>query len=121
MTTVRIKCTRCTTTSTTVPDALLLEPVADDVSQNTAAIVNWICGGCSSLVNCPIGWPDFLNLVSAGALSVNEEDPRPPYPESAQDGPVWSSDDLLDLHALLLTRDWFSQLEATTGITTDPS
>jgi hypothetical protein len=117
MTIVRINCIRCTTTSTTVPDALLLEIVGDDLTEGTAAIVNWICAGCSSFVNCPIAWPDFLNLVSAGALAVDEEDPRPPYPESAQEGPVWGPDDLLDLHALLLTPDWFGQLEATTGLT----
>jgi hypothetical protein len=120
MTVVRIKCVRCTTTSMPELDALLLEVVGADMDENTGAIVNWICAGCSSLVSCPINWPDFLNLVSAGALVVDEEeDPRPPYPESAKEGPAWRPDDLLDLHALLLTGDWFDQLEATTGTATD--
>ncbi|MDX6254912.1 MAG: hypothetical protein QOJ11_1246 [Frankiales bacterium] len=115
MTVVRIKCIRCTTTSMPELDALLLE-VGADPGEGTGAIVNWICAGCSSLVNCAIDWPDFLDLVSAGAHVIDEEeDPLPPYPESAKAGPAWRPDDLLDLHALLLTHDWFDKLRATTG------
>jgi hypothetical protein len=119
MTVVSIRCVRCTTTSTPELLALLLEVVGSDLDENAGAIVNWICSGCSSLVSCPVDWPDFLNLVSAGALVVDEEDPRPTYPESALQGPAWRPDDLLDLHALLLTHDWFDELEATTDPVTD--
>jgi hypothetical protein len=107
------------TTSTPELDALLLE-VGADMGEDTGAIVNWICSGCSSLVNCAIDWPDFLDLVSAGALVIDEnEDPRPPHPESAKEGPTWRPDDLLDLHALLLTHDWFDKLQAATRTADD--
>jgi hypothetical protein len=119
MTVVRIKCTRCLTTSMPELDALLVEVVGVDLEENTGAIVNWVCAGCSSLVSCPIDWSDFLNLVSAGALVVDEEDTRPLHPEFAVDGPAWRPDDLLDLHTLLSSPDWFDKLQGASDTATD--
>jgi hypothetical protein len=117
MTIVTIECTQCTTISEAEVGEVLLEVAGRDAHEHLHASISWICAGCFTLVHRLIDWRDFVALVTAGARIVDEEedDPRPPYPESVPGGPAWTRDDLLDLHMLLIMPDWFAELEATTS------
>ena len=114
---VAIQCPSCPTVSNVAVGAVLLDGASGAADDGTAATITWICAGCSMLVQRPIGWHSFLRLVSAGAALVDEVadegDVRPRNPEPALEGPVWTPDDLLDLHTLLMDPDWFAELEAT--------
>jgi hypothetical protein len=72
VTLVRIKCVQCARTSTPQLEALLLDVAGGDMDENAGAVVNWICGGCSALVSCPVSWRDLRTLVSAGAFLLEE-------------------------------------------------
>jgi len=117
MTIVAIQCPSCPTVSNVGVGAVLLDGTVGGADDEAAATITWICAGCSRLVQRPIGWQCFLRLVSVGAALVDAEDDdgdvSPRNPESAVEGPVWTPDDLLDLHTLLMNPDWFAELEAT--------
>jgi hypothetical protein len=123
MTIVAIKCPSCPTVSNVTVGAVLLDGASGAADEEAAATITWICVGCCMLVDRPIGWQSFLRLVSAGAALVDETedegDVRPRHPESAVEGPLWTPDDLLDLHTLLTNSDWFAEVEATTDTPAD--
>jgi hypothetical protein len=122
MTFVTIECAQCTAISVAEVGEVLLEVGGRATHEQLHASVSWICAGCSTLVHRPIDWRDFVALVTAGAAIVDEEedDLRPPSPEAVPSGPAWTRDDLLDLHLLLITPDWFAELEATTITSAGP-
>jgi hypothetical protein len=114
MTIVALECPRCSVTSEAAVGAVLVAGSSGLSDEEEGPTVCWICAGCSTLVHHRIGWQVLALLVSAGATLIEDDDHdlRPAHPESAATGPMWTYDDLLDLHVLLLTSDWFAALEA---------
>ncbi|MDX6257540.1 MAG: hypothetical protein QOJ11_3874 [Frankiales bacterium] len=113
MTIVALSCPRCSVRSEAAVDAVLVAASSGLSDEEGRPTVCWICSGCSTLVHHGIDWQAFALLVSAGAALIDEDDHdlRPAHPESAATGPMWTYDDLLDLHVLLFTCDWFAELE----------
>lgn len=116
MTTVSIECGRCEAVAEVPTRSLLLDVGEPDEDKEVGGIVNWICAACADVISQPVPWSMLLLLLSAGALLLDEsDDPLVPHPESPPDGPALSSDDVLDLHTVLESPTWFSDLESTPG------
>jgi hypothetical protein len=114
MTIVALDCPRCFITSEVAVGAVLVAGSSGPPDEGEGPTVCWICAGCSTLVHHAIGWQAFALLVSGGAtlIDLDDHDPRPAHPESPATGPMWTYDDLLDLHVLLFASDWFAELDA---------
>jgi hypothetical protein len=121
MTIVALNCPRCSDWSQAAVGAVLVSGSSGLSDEEGIPTVCWICPGCSTLVHHEIDWQAFALLVSAGAALIDEDDHdlHPAHPESAATGPMWTYDDLLDLHVLLLTSDWFTELEEATDTRAD--
>lgn len=121
MTIVALDCPPCSAKSEVAVGAVLVAGSRRLSDEEEEPTVCWICAGCSRLVHHRIGWETFTFLVSAGAarIDLDDRDPRPVHPESPATGPMWTYDDLLDLHVVLSTSDWFSELEATADTPAD--
>ncbi len=71
------------------------------------------CPTCTDVVTKPAD-ERIARLLRTGGVHVVEPGDRAPHPESPPSGPRFTADDLLDLHQLLETADWFHGLEAMT-------
>jgi predicted RNA-binding Zn-ribbon protein involved in translation (DUF1610 family) len=74
------------------------------------------CPDCEQVVTKPAD-DRIAQLLTTGGVPVEHPEPveeRPIHPELPAGGPPLSHDDLLDLHLLLETDDWFDRLAAIT-------
>ena len=71
------------------------------------------CPTCTDLVTKPAD-ERIARLLRTGGVPVVEPTHGGTHPESPPPGPRLTMDDLLDLHQLLETPDWFRCLEAMT-------
>ena len=111
MTTISIECPRCQRVAF-VPATSLLVDLDGSPSDDSPGYVAWICPRCAELVTNPVGWPQLLAIVAAGAPLLDEEEDLPePHPVAPPSGPALTRDDELDLHTLLARPTWFAELE----------
>lgn len=102
MTTINTHCPACGEVSLTPDDIeLRAEPPTDP-----EAFYAFGCPRCHQHVRKPADEQIIRLLQSAGVAC------RVRAPESAAPGPALTYDDLLDLHELLGTDDWFDELRA---------
>jgi len=109
---ISVDCTECGANNLLPAGALLATATADSVDVHCGGELTWICGACQEVVWAPVGWRSFLLLMQAGVPLLEEdlENHRPPHPEHPQENHAFTLDDLLDLHELLATDEWFSGL-----------
>lgn len=117
MTRIRTTCPRCGEVELR-PDELELRIVGwdqDDVRDGSTYLFD--CPNCADEIVKPAD-ARIAQLLTTGGVPVvctAEPDEVPaaaspsPHPEGAPDGPPFTPDDLLDLHELLQTDDWFEQ------------
>lgn len=114
VTRVIAQCPRCDTSVPVISTAMLVTATPDTSDERVAGAVTWLCAGCDDLVSQPISWPAMLQLVRIGVQLVEEDetDPRPVHPDHPADGAPLTADDVLELHELLSTTNWFDGLES---------
>lgn len=100
MTTINTHCPACGEVSLT-PDDIELHADPDAGPEGFYAFG---CPRCHLHVRKPADEQVVRLLQSAGVACLA------PAPESAAGGPAFTYDDLLDLHDLLCTADWFDEL-----------
>jgi hypothetical protein len=114
-----ITCPTCGAASTVPIDALLISVADGDsdaglTSDQTAAVVTWVCDDCADLARIEATWPMLLTLVTAGATLLDEApEDLPEHPEHPAGGAALVPDDLLALHELLGSDTWFAELSST--------
>jgi hypothetical protein len=118
MTSVKLICFQCGTADVVPADAMLASVGSGELDAHLGGIVSWICGICHTITTAELAWQPFIALVTAGVLLLEEdEDPElpddlSPHPEHPISGRTFTHDDLLELHELLATDNWFSELTA---------
>ena len=121
MTRIRTTCPRCGEVELR-PDELQLHIVGwDEADVGEGSTYLFDCPRCADEVVKPAD-ARIAQLLTTGGVpvvcSADEEVPDgavelPPHPEHAPDGPPLTPDDLLDLHELLQTDEWFERLRQT--------
>lgn len=82
---------------------------ADEVADGSS--YTFSCPDCTQVVVKPADERIASLLRSGGVqVTVREIPTLPPHPEGPSGGPVFTRDDLLDLHLLLEQEDWFEEL-----------
>lgn len=120
MTRIRTTCPRCGEVELR-PDELELRIVGwdeEDVREGSTYLFD--CPSCADEIVKPAD-ARIAQLLTTGGVPVictadpleDASPPRPPHPEGVPDGPPLTFDDLLDLHELLATDDWFERLRQT--------
>ena len=117
MTTIKINCPMCGSVDNLPAGALLASVDIEDPEIHLAGAVMWICSGCNRLATAALTWHQFSLVVTAGVpiLDADTDDnlnaKLPPHPElpSFHSGRL-TADDILDLHELLGTENWFRAL-----------
>jgi hypothetical protein len=117
MAVIKVTCIECGEKNAVTAGALMATATADDLGTEFAGSVGWICSGCDQLVSTPVAWRVLVDLINAGVPLVDENVvvDLPPHPEHPDNGQDLTPDDLLEMHELLATDDWFSALAATPG------
>lgn len=121
MTRIRATCPLCGEVDLT-PDDLTLTIVRGDRGNVTGeSSYRFACPDCAEIVVKPAD-ARIARLLETGGVAVEtrvltnvdvaETPPLPPHPERAAGGPPLSYDDVLDLHLLLASDDWFDRLRA---------
>lgn len=92
---------------------IVREPMAD-VGQGSC--YRFSCPTCTDVVTKPADERIAKLLTTGGVPVIEAEDlpDLPPHPELPNDGPRFTTDDLIDFHQLLERADWFHALEALT-------
>lgn len=119
MTTIRATCPTCGEVDLTPEQIVLTVIRADEAPVGPDSHYAFTCPSCTSRVEKPAD-ERIAHLLTTGGVSVSvvdehEADDRPPHPEAPTGGPALTYDDLLDLHVLLATGDWFDQLLSLTN------
>lgn len=121
MTRIRTTCPRCGEVELR-PDELELRIVGsaeDDVREGSTYLFD--CPTCADEIVKPADSRIAQLLTTGGVPVVCSADDEVlataptalPHPEHAPDGPPLTLDDLLDLHELLQSDDWFDRLRQT--------
>ena len=112
MRTIRATCPLCTDEVDLTPEEItlhLIEPGSPSGNR-----YGFQCPQCEVFVVKPAGLNAVELLLEGGVeLSTAPVAPwesRPRHPEDPPAGPELTNDDLIDLHLLLQTDDWFDQL-----------
>ena len=112
MRTIRATCPLCTDEVDLKPDQItlhLLEP-----GSPTGNRYGFECPRCEVFVVKPAGLNAVELLLEGGVelstAAVAPWEARPSHPEDPPAGPALTHDDLIDLHLLLQTDDWFASL-----------
>lgn len=119
-TTIRVCCPDCGAVDLTPAQIRLTvvqrpdEPVAPD------SHYTFLCPSCAERVDKPAdervarllsSGGVAVEVVNAAGLHARHPAARPHHPEDPPGGPPLDHDDLLDLHLLLDTDDWFERLQ----------
>ncbi len=113
MTRIRATCPVCGEVDLR-PSDIELQIVRDVLAEVAeGSCYRFSCPTCTDLVTKPAD-ERIARLLRTGGVLVVEPRPAPAHPEAPPPGPRLTHDDLLDLHQLLGTADWFHGLEAMT-------
>lgn len=113
MTRIRATCPICGEVDLR-PDDIELEiirDVLDGVAEGSC--YRFSCPTCEETVTKPAD-ERIARLLTTGGVAVRDLPVREPHPEEPPSGPRFTLDDLINLHQLLETDDWFLGLEAMT-------
>jgi hypothetical protein len=105
---IRATCPACGEVELTPPDVELKVCTAAEHS-----FYAFVCPACRRLVSKPADERVVRLLISGGVRPVFWDPPAELL--EARDGPPLTWDDLLDLHLLLESPDWWARLEAACG------
>ena len=105
MATIRTRCGLCGDDVELHPDEV--ELVLD--TQHRRGSYRFSCPNCDQTIAKPADERTAMMLIEAGVVLRRAE---PEHPEDPPAGPAFTFDDLLDLHVLLATDDWFERLIA---------
>ena len=108
MTTIRATCPTCGEVGLT-PDEIELRV---DERDTTASFYAFACPSCFGTVRKPADERVVRLLISGGVEVLDPAPVEPPARRLSErfDGPRITHDDILDMHALLESDDWFNQL-----------
>lgn len=117
MTRIRANCPGCGEVDLTPPDVTLRIMRADDGLVGDGSTYRFLCPACDELVTKPAD-ERIAQLLSTGGVPIEEfgdldtalKTLLPPHPERPLGGPAFTADDVLALHELLQTDDWFERL-----------
>ena len=86
-----------------------------DAEQSTSGEVLFTCLGCHDTAAVALDAAGVAALVMGGVTFLSLSPPVVEHPEVRPDGPAFTSDDLLDLHAELDGDDWHAGLVSLEG------
>lgn len=113
MTRIRANCPDCGDIELT-PDEILIQVAHDDTELvGDGSQYRFICPDCAGTVTKPADDRIVQLLITGGValeVAAPSVDARPPHPEAPPAGAPLTPDDLLDLHLLLESDDWFGIL-----------
>lgn len=119
MTRIRASCPSCGEVDLRPADLTLTIVRDADGQVADGSAYRFRCPACTHVVAKPAD-ARIADLLRTGGVQAEERqqdhdpvDRRPPHPEAPPGGPRLTHDDLLDLHLLLTTNDWFEQLLTT--------
>ena len=113
MTRIRATCPVCGEVDLR-PDDIELEIVRDVITEvGAGSCYRFACPTCAELVTKPAD-ERIARLLTTGGVPVVDPPEPDPHPEHPPVGDAFTHDDLLSLHQLLETEDWFLGLEAMT-------
>lgn len=113
MTRIRATCPICGEVDLRPHDIELdiVRDVLDSVAEGSC--YRFACPTCDETVTKPAD-ERIARLLTTGGVSVRDAIASEPHPEVPPAGPRLTLDDLISLHQLLETEDWFFGLEAMT-------
>jgi hypothetical protein len=103
MSAIRTMCPHCITSVDLDPAEILL--VGTPQGEDTGSYA-YACHTCQRVTVASLSAASFAVLVTAGVRVQTTRPPAPPFPA----GRRLTLNDLIDLHELLRTDDWFTQL-----------
>jgi predicted RNA-binding Zn-ribbon protein involved in translation (DUF1610 family) len=120
VTKIRANCPSCGEVDLTPPDVTLRIVRSEDGLVGDGSSYRFHCPDCEQMVTKPAD-ERIAQLLTTGGVPVETgeatddeaaliEALKPLHPERPAPGPRLTPDDLLDLHFLLETDDWFEQL-----------
>lgn len=115
MTRIRATCPVCGEVDLR-PGDIQLEVVADaDREVGEGSCYRFSCPSCAELVTKSAD-ARIVRLLTGGGVAAVQcvGDATEPHPEDPPGGPALTLDDLMDLHELLASTDWFHGLESMT-------
>lgn len=115
MTRIRATCPVCGEVDLRPAD-IELEIVRDVLAEvGDGSCYRFACPTCAETVTKPAD-ERIARLLTTGGVPVVEpaHEEMTPHPEDPPHGPDFTLDDLINLHQLLETADWFHSLEAMT-------
>jgi hypothetical protein len=118
MTTIQLRCVQCGTDDLVPADAMMASADVGELDAHLAGVATWICSHCQQVTTADLAWQPFITLVACGVPLLEEcEDEEPaddrlPHPEGPTGQLAFTPDDLLELHELLASDNWFSALKA---------
>jgi len=81
-----------------------------DAGRTTTGELLFTCLACHRTSALPLDAAAAAAVVVAGVTFLSLSEPVVEHPESRPDGPAFTHDDLLDLHAVLDRDAWFEAL-----------
>ena len=114
MTSIRATCPACGEVDLR-PNDIELEIVRDVLAEvGEGSCYRFSCPTCTELVTKPADERIARLLTTGGVAVIEPGHDLAPHPEDPPLGPSFTLDDLINLHQLLETEDWFLGLEAMT-------
>ncbi len=117
---IQSTCAYCGTELTLAPAELLLLVPAELHGERSARLLHG-CLECRATTVRLVDRRLAAILMAKDVPSLPDLELEPaeaPHPENPPDGQAWSADDLIELHDLLATDDWFETLLAASDGTT---
>lgn len=103
MSVIQGRCPRCGEVELEPGATSLVAPTAD----SDRYLLDFRCPTCARRFRSAVAQPVARALQRAG---VHLRRPEAEHPERPPSGPALTHDDLLDLHLLLASEDWFDEL-----------
>lgn len=100
-------CPECACSVSLSPRRLM---VRVDAGRSATGELLFTCLGCHRTSAVPLDVAAVAALVTSGVTFLTLIRPVVEHPEACPDGPVFTADDLLDLHAELDRDAWFEDL-----------